>query len=608
MNLFSFKKVSLFSYALIYQKYLGKKMYLVYILTMISVIADSFGLVLLFPILQSVMGASEFDIGLPNGVVMNSVENWLEKSVFYISSLLNINMVASLIILVILVFAAKAILVFGATAYNSILRARLLLTLKNSFYDDSILMRFDYFSSKTSGHFVNLLNEQSLRAIQCFYNLSQCLAQLTATILYISIALLVSYLFATVVAMSGLIVFLVYRHLNQVVKKYSNEMVYEKGLLSSQLIQFFQNFGYITATNLNQILSEKVFKKFKAISKVQKKIGIANAITKASQEFMVVTVIMIVMLYFAIFDADQLPQIFLSVLLLYRAVANILGFQLSWQSTLETIGSISAIEKEIINLKKNKVLISNKEIQTFSESIILENVSYETNETKIIKNINLEITKGNSYAIVGHSGSGKTTLTRMISGLIEPTKGKIIIDNLLLSEIDIKSWRSQLGFITQDPVIFDESIFYNVALKNKSSANSEEIELVKTLVDNLNLSKIIDSSKKGYETRLGELGSRFSGGQRQRLFLAREIFRNPEFLILDEATSALDRESEKIVQAFIDDVMQEKTVLLIAHRLETIKKCDYIVFLKDGFLKDFGSYQDVINRNQDYFETIKNKK
>ena len=208
------KNISLFNYALIYQKYLGKKMYLVYLLTMISVIADSFGLVLLFPILQSVLGNENFDINLPDGFMMNSLELSIENSVSYLSYILNLSMIASLMLLVIIVFALKAILVFAATSYNSILRAKLLLILKKSLFDESLSMKFEFFSSKTSGHFVNLLNEQCLRAIQCFYNLSQCLAQLTATLLYISIALLVSNLFAMVVALSGVAVFFIYKKLN----------------------------------------------------------------------------------------------------------------------------------------------------------------------------------------------------------------------------------------------------------------------------------------------------------------------------------------------------------------------------------------------------------
>lgn len=598
------KNISLFNYALIYQKYLGKKMYLVYVLTMFSVVADSFGLVLLFPILQAVLGSENFDINLPDGSIMDSLEISIENSVSYFSYTLNLSMIASLIVLVIIVFALKAVLVFAATSYNSILRAKLLLILKKSLFSESFFMKFEFFSSKTSGHFVNLLNEQCLRAIQCFYNLSQCLAQLTATLLYISIALLVSNLFAMVVALSGVAVFFIYKKLNQLVKSYSNDMVFEKGLLSSQLIQFFQNFAYLTATNLNEVISKKVLKKFKSVSAIQKKIGIANALTKSSQEFMVVFVIMMVMLYFAINDKSQLPQIFLSVLLLYRAVTNILGFQLSWQSTLETIGSISAIENEIQEINSNKVLIKEKKVAKFSNSLDLQDVSYQVNHEEILKNINLKILKGYSYAIVGHSGSGKSTLTRIVSGLIKPSSGSIFIDGQSFSEIDIRSWRSQIGLITQDPVIFDESIFYNVTLNNINSLSEEEIINVQSLMSSLNLASVIDTAKDGYMTRMGEQGHRFSGGQRQRLFLSREIYRHPEFLILDEATSALDRDSEKLVQGFIDELMENKTVIMIAHRLETIKKCDYIVFLKDGKIYDFGLYDEVLERNPNYFSDI----
>jgi len=598
------QKIALFEYAAIYQGYLGKKMYLIFLLTMVSVLADSFGLVLLFPILQSVLGAQEFGIDLPPGSFMDSLEKGAEYFVSLISSALDLNMIASLIVMVILVFAAKAILVFGATAFNSILRARLLLVLKSTVFKKSLSMKFEYFSLKTSGHFANLLNEQSLRAIQCFYNLTQCLAQLTATLLYISIALMVSHLFAVIVTFSGLAVFLIYKKLNQLVKRYSGEMVREKGLLSGQLIQFYQNFGYLTATNLNSVLSKSVSSRFNAVSQIQKKIGVANAATKASQEFMVVSVIMLVMLYFAIFNKAELPQIFLSVLLLYRAVSNILGFQLSWQSTLETVGSILAIEHELANLESNQVIKRTGIAPIFSNSVVLKGICYEINSEKILKNINLEIIRGKSYAIVGHSGSGKSTLTRIITGLIEPTAGKILIDAEPISKIDITSWRKQIGFITQDPVIFDDSVFFNVALKSKDYASEKEIVAVESLISSLNLSAVINGSEDGYDTRMGERGYRFSGGQRQRLFLAREMFREPEFLILDEATSALDRESERLVQSFIDEVMKEKTVFLIAHRLETIRKCDYIIFLKDGAVFDVGLYKDVLDRNPDYFTGI----
>ena len=241
---------------------------------------------------------------------------------------------------------------------------------------------------------------------------------------------------------------------------------------------------------------------------------------------------------------------------------------------------------------------SKHKIPSFNKNIIFNKLfyRYDGNSVYTLKNINLSINKGDKIAIVGESGAGKTTLADLISRYFIPSKGSLRIDGININEIDVISLREKIGIVSQNNLLFNESIYDNIKFGNSSATDTEIFEAAKIA----NASDFIEKLEEKYDTIVGEKGGKISEGQKQRIAIARAIIKNPPILILDEATSALDAESEDKIQIAMNNIMKNRTVIIIAHRLSTIKNCNKILVLDDGNIIEEGSHEELINHNGKY--------
>ncbi len=240
------------------------------------------------------------------------------------------------------------------------------------------------------------------------------------------------------------------------------------------------------------------------------------------------------------------------------------------------------------------------EINEFKSNLRFENVSFSYEDKLVLDNISFEIPKGKSIALVGPSGGGKSTLMDLIPRFIEPNSGKIYIDDIEIKNLKIDSIRSLMGIINQESILFNDTIFNNIAFGNPE-ASLEEVEVAAKIA---NAHDFIIRTEKGYETNIGDRGVKLSGGQKQRLSIARAILNNPEILLMDEATSSLDTESEKLVQDALNSLMKSRTSLIIAHRLSTIQNVDLIMVLDHGKITEKGTHNDLMAANGLYKKLI----
>lgn len=232
------------------------------------------------------------------------------------------------------------------------------------------------------------------------------------------------------------------------------------------------------------------------------------------------------------------------------------------------------------------------------DSISFKQVSffYENVEKPALKNLNYTIKKGSSIGLVGSTGAGKTTLVDLILGLLIPTRGEFKVDNQIIDEKNIRQWQKSLGYVPQDIYLVDASISENIALGISSEKiDQSQVEKCAQLAQVHDF--IIEELPQGYQTQVGERGVRLSGGQRQRIGIARALYHDPEVLVFDEATSALDNVTEKAVIEAVNVLSHKKTIIMIAHRLSTVKNCDQIIYLEQGEIIDSGNYQQLIERN-----------
>ncbi|MBD3271711.1 MAG: ATP-binding cassette domain-containing protein, partial [Elusimicrobia bacterium] len=244
---------------------------------------------------------------------------------------------------------------------------------------------------------------------------------------------------------------------------------------------------------------------------------------------------------------------------------------------------------------KNKEFVTSGTLQYhgLNKGIELRNIefSYNEGENVILKEISFSIPKGSSIGIVGPSGSGKSTIIELIMRFYDPQQGGIYVNDINLKDIDLRSWRKSIGVVSQDTILFNDTIRANIAFTQPDA----EFEKIINVSQRAHIHHFITTLPNGYDTIIGERGVLLSGGQRQRLAIARAILIDPEILIFDEATSALDTESEQIVQQAIDEIGKGKTVITIAHRLSTVRDSDMIIVMDDGRVSEKGTHKELLN-------------
>ncbi|MEL0215170.1 MAG: ATP-binding cassette domain-containing protein, partial [Burkholderiaceae bacterium] len=226
---------------------------------------------------------------------------------------------------------------------------------------------------------------------------------------------------------------------------------------------------------------------------------------------------------------------------------------------------------------------------------------YSDQHTAAIDRVSLSIPAKSMVAFIGESGAGKSTLADVITGRLTPNEGEVSIDDKPLGDVDMQSWRKQIGYVSQETIVFDDTIENNISMWGQQVDDDQALtERVIRAAKQSFLHDYIINLPQGYKTLVGERGMRLSGGQRQRLFIARELFRSPNLLILDEATSALDSESERVIQKNIDNLKGQISVIVIAHRLSTIKNADLILVMEEGNIVEQGTHKQLIDSNGHY--------
>jgi subfamily B ATP-binding cassette protein MsbA len=246
-------------------------------------------------------------------------------------------------------------------------------------------------------------------------------------------------------------------------------------------------------------------------------------------------------------------------------------------------------------------------MNTFSESVEFQNVnfSYGDEFENALSNNDIKIRAFQSVAFIGSSGAGKSTIIDLLTLILRPTSGKVLIDGQNSSLLKSSSWRSQIGYVSQDMVVFDDSIANNISMwQGEIEENPELLSQIKKACMQANISDFIESLPDQYNTQVGDRGIKLSGGQKQRLFIARELFRQPNILLLDEATSALDTDSESFIQESIDSLKGSITLVIIAHRLSTIRDVDYVYVLDQGSIIESGPYQTLRDKKGSHLDQL----
>ena len=294
------------------------------------------------------------------------------------------------------------------------------------------------------------------------------------------------------------------------------------------------------------------------------------------------------------------PDVFIGYLILFSQLIS--PFKSISKAVYDSSQGIAALERiEKITLQDQLIKNSPATPQpiSFNKEISFNNVSFKYKQEQVLEDISFKIKKGETVAIVGHSGAGKSTIADLLIRFYDVIEGSINIDNINVKKINLSQLRDLMGVVTQDSILFNDSVINNIAF-GVEIENSQVLESAKMA----NADEFIQNLDKKYETFIGDAGNKLSGGEKQRLSIARAIYKNPEILILDEATSSLDTKSEKAVQEALNRLMKNRTSLVIAHRLSTIQNADKIIVLDNGKIVEMGSHKELVAKNSFYKKFI----
>ena len=294
------------------------------------------------------------------------------------------------------------------------------------------------------------------------------------------------------------------------------------------------------------------------------------------------------------------PDVFIGYLILFSQLIS--PFKSISKAVYDSSQGIAALERiEKITLQDQLIKNSPATPQpiNFNKEINFNNVSFKYNQEQVLENISFKIKKGETVAIVGHSGAGKSTIADLLIRFYDVVEGSINIDNINVKKINLSQLRNLMGVVTQDSILFNDTVINNIAF-GVEIENSQVLESAKMA----NADEFIENFDEKYETFIGDAGNKLSGGEKQRLSIARAIYKNPEILILDEATSSLDTKSEKAVQEALNRLMKNRTSLVIAHRLSTIQNADKIIVLDNGKIVEMGSHKELVAKNSFYKKFI----
>ncbi|MDA9926930.1 ABC transporter ATP-binding protein/permease [Amylibacter sp.] len=540
------------------------------------VLSDSLGISLLVPTLQNFLSGGN----ISDSEVVQKVSGFLK-----IDSRDSISIFVVLIIL----FVTKGSFSFVASAYNAHLRGDLSKIFKIKLYSSLKEVDVAYYLSRDRGYFTNLVNDQVSKSLNAFHFLGMFLSQFFSAILYITLSFYFAGKYALGIVIIGSLIVFLFKWLNAYVRNISRKAAKEAGQFAQIFIQVVDQFIYLKSTSSFGFLDSKVINSASLLKQYERKMGVAYAFSNSIKEPLVITVLLLATYFTRDSTTLSSEALFISFGLLYRSTNALFTMQSSWQKTLEAIGSAELVHQEHLDqlrLAHNETLGSMEPgaIDSLTFSNISFRYSSDINGPLILNKINFNFSKNKIILIKGKSGSGKSTLIKIITGLLSPTDGEVLLNNRPLDCFLLKAFRSKIGLLVQEPPIFDGSIIENIVMLDDLTDNLEFSKKADLAAEQAYIKDEVMQLDGSYHANISYGGGSLSGGQKQRLALAREIYKRPDILILDEPTSALDAVSEKQISHNLAKLKKDMIIIIITHSDNLLDICDEAYEIRHGSL------------------------
>jgi len=500
-----------------------------------------------------------------------------------------------MILIIVITFLLKNIFNYLSLFFITYLRNGVIKDVRNDLYNKITELSVSYYSEKRKGDILSRISSDVIELQVSFLGILELIVKEPLMIIFtlISMLLINSKLAIFVfifIPISGLIISFIGKSL----KKKSNKVQKEQGIFLSLVDETLNGLKIIKS-----FTSENLFKK-KFNNSTKKYYNYSNNLLNRTNlagpisEFLGICSITVLLWYggqMVLEDKTLDPSSFMVFLGL---AYNILTPFKAISKASYKVRKGNAAAERVIQVLENKSIVSDpkdsKVISQFDKSIQFNNISFSYKNDKVIKEFSFELEKGKTLALVGQSGSGKSTIANLVNRFYDINLGEISIDNINIKDVTKKSLRNLIGLVTQDSILFNDTIKNNLIIAKNNATDEEVISALKIA----NAWEFVKDLEQGIYHNVGDSGNKLSGGQKQRISIARAVLKNPPIMVLDEATSALDTESEKLVQDALEKMMKNRTSIVIAHRLSTIKNADYIIVLNKGTIMEKGNHKDLM--------------
>ena len=515
------------------------------------------------------------------------------------------------IAIVSITFLLKNLFNYLASNHLMHLKNGVLKDLRNSMYHKIINLPVSYYSEKRKGDIMARMLGDVNEVQNSFFSILELIVKEPMTIVFTLIGMIaISFkltLFVFIfIPLSGLLI----SKIGKSLRSKSERVQYENGYLISIVEESLSGLKVVKSYNAESNFKQKFNDSVTRVLKLSNSIGKKNNLATPLSEFLgIITICVLLWFGGKMVLVDKLPDgkalLDGAKFLAYMGLAyNILTpAKAISKASYSVKNGLAAAQRvfEVLEVK-NEITDSENAIKklTFEDSIVIKNINFRYEDENVLKDFSLQVKKGQTVALVGQSGSGKSTIANLLTRFYDVNEGTIAIDGIDIKDMNLHSLRDLMGLVTQDSILFNDTIKANIALGKHDATDTEIIEALKIA----NAYEFVKDLPLGIHTNIGDSGNKLSGGQKQRLSIARAVLKNPPIMILDEATSALDTESEKFVQVALENMMQNRTSIVIAHRLSTIQKADLIVVMQKGKIVEQGKHEELIAMNGTYNKLV----
>ncbi len=589
-----------------YKKYV----FLNLLFNLLSTVFSLFSFAAIIPVLQILFGLHQSNLSYQAwtwGDGWNQIISALKNNIFYYLEQMMTTAGPSMTLLYLGLFLIVMTVFKTGTSYLSSyyiipIRTGVLRDLRNQLYKKILSLPIGFFTEERKGDIMSRMTSDVTEIeTSIISSLEMIFKNPIIILIYLTVMFAMSWkltLFVLILLpLSGWLIGMIGKSL----KQRSTLGQQQTGELLSQIEETLSGLRVIKAFNAEKKLEKRFAALNEKLRRTLNRINRRYTLAHPLSELLGTVVIAILLWFGGVLILENHSSInaaeFIYYLVIFYSIINpAKDLSKAGYSVQKGLASLERVDKI---LKAENTLpepTESKKINSFNDRIEFKNVNFRYQSDWVLQDINLTIPKGKTVALVGQSGAGKSTLVDLLPRFYDVTEGEILIDGINIKDLNTKDIRSLMGNVNQEAILFNDTFFNNIAFGVENATLEQVMEAAKIA----NAHDFIMASENGYQTTIGDRGSKLSGGQRQRISIARAILKNPPILILDEATSALDTESEKMVQEAIEKLMMNRTTLVIAHRLSTIKRADEICVMSEGKIVERGKHDELIALNGYY--------